>query len=92
MVRVEVIGEFTLEKFNEIANIQRKNKDTYGRLYVGDKFECTKEMAEYLTGNNALGKVVVKILEVIPAKEPEIKPDVEIKPIEKPKKKKSKKK
>ena len=80
MVKVEVIGEFTLEKFNELKNIERVNKDTFGRLYVKDKFECTKEMADYLLGNNKLNKAFVKVIEVIPEKkeEPAIDPDVVI--------------
>ena len=102
LIKVEVIEEFTLERFNEITNIQRRNKDQYGRLYVGDTFECEKELAEYLTGGNALKKVVVKVIEVIPKKEPkiekpiekEIEPDViiEKKTETKPKKKKNSKK
>lgn len=64
MIKVEVIEEFTLEKFDALKNIVRKNKDTKGRLYVGDIFECDKEMADYLLGNNAKDKVVVKLIEV----------------------------
>lgn len=64
MIKVEVIEEFTLEKFDTLKNIVRKNKDTKGRLYVGDIFECDKEMADYLLGNNAKNKVVVKLIEV----------------------------
>jgi len=80
MIKCEVIKEFTLEKFDELKNIQRKGIDTKGKLYVGDTFECSKEMANYLTGNNKNGDVVVRIIEV----KPEIKE-------EKPKKKKAKK-
>lgn len=66
MVKVEVIESFNLERFNELKNIKRKATDTEGKLYVGDIFECTEEMAEYLTGNNVLNKEVVKIIEVKP--------------------------
>ena len=66
MVKVEVIQEFTLEKFNEIKNIVRKGQDEKGKLFVGDKFECTKDIAEYLTGKNAKNVTVVKVIEVIP--------------------------
>lgn len=76
MIKVEAIENFTLEKFNEIKNIQRMSKDQKGKLYKGDVFECTEEMAKYLTGENALQKTVVKIIEVKPEKE-EVKKTVE---------------
>jgi len=66
MVKCEVIEEFTLEKFDELKNIVRKSKDEKGRLFVGDTFECDENMAKYLTGDNPLNKVVVKVIEVIP--------------------------
>ena len=68
MIKCEVTREFTLGKFDELKNIKRKNVDTHGRLYLGDTFECDEDMAKYLTGGNSKDKVVVKILEVIPAK------------------------
>ena len=64
MIRCKVEEGFTLEKFDELRNIKRKNLDTYGRLYVGDEFECDEKMAKYLTGENDKKKVVVKILEI----------------------------
>lgn len=66
MIKCEVIEEFTLQKFDELKNIVRASKEETGRLFVKDTFECTEEMAEYLTGNNALKKTVVKVIEVIP--------------------------
>ena len=66
MVKCEVTREFTLGKFDELKNIIRKNIDTYGKLYIGDIFECDEEMAKYLTGNNANEDVVVRIIEVVP--------------------------
>ena len=69
MIKCEVIKEFTLEKFDELKNIQRRRIDTKGKLYVGDTFECDKEMADYLMGNNKNGDVVVKVIEVEPKKE-----------------------
>ena len=69
MTKVEVIKEFTLKDFNKIKNLERgttKNQD--GFLYPTDTFECTKDMVEYLTGKNALGITVVKILEIVPEK------------------------
>lgn len=68
MIKCEVIKEFTLERFNELKNIQRKGIDTKGKLYVGDTFECDKEMADYLMGANKDGQVVVKVVEVEPKK------------------------
>lgn len=70
MIKCEVIENFTLKDFDKLVELKRgtsKNKD--GELYVADTFECEKEMAEYLTGKNALEKTVVKILEVEPVKE-----------------------
>ena len=97
MIKVEAIKPFTLGKFNEITNIVRKGADTPGQLNVGDTFECTQEMAEYLTGKNNKGMVVVKIIEVIPEKveikeEPKKEEPKIIKPIIKKSIKKSSKK
>ena len=53
MVQVEVIKDFHLGAFNEIKNIVRakKSKNSYGFLYIGDTFECTSEMALYLSND-----------------------------------------
>ena len=69
MVRVEVIKEFTLEEFYRVKNLQRKQYNQVGRLFVGDTFECDEEVAKYLTGNNQKGEIVVKVLEVDPKEE-----------------------
>ena len=69
MIKCEVIKEFTLEKFDELKNIQRRRIDTKGKLYIGDTFECDKEMADYLMGDNKNKQVVVKVIEVEPEKE-----------------------
>lgn len=74
MIKCEVIKEFTLERFNELKNIKRKTFDTKGKLYVGDTFECDEKMVDYLTGNNPLNKVVVKVIEVVPEKIKDISP------------------
>ena len=66
MIKVEAIKPFTLGRFNEITNIVRKGADTPGLLNTGDTFECSKDLAEYLTGKNDRGMVVVKVIEVIP--------------------------
>ena len=106
MIKVETIEKFGLEKFDELKNIVRKDptKNEEGKLYVGDTFECTEDMAEYLTGNNALNKVVIRVLEVIPEKVKaealtdgdEVEEKEEVKPIPKvqfkPNKKKKNKK
>ena len=87
MIKVKVIENFTLGKFNELTNIVRKSKDEDGSLFVGDIFECTQEMADYLTGNNKEKRAFVEVIEVIPEKE--IKEEVKE---EKPKRTRSKKK
>ena len=69
IIRCEAITQFTLAEFNKIKNITRKSVEKEGMLYVGDSFECSKEMAEYLTGKNDKGNVVVKVIEIIPSKE-----------------------
>ena len=68
MIKVEVIKPFTLGRFNEITNIVRKGVDMPGQLNIGDIFECSQELAEYLTGKNDRGMIVVKVIEVIPDK------------------------
>lgn len=50
MVKVKVIKDFRLGKFNEIKNLVRANKakNTPGYLYINDLFECSDDMAGYL--------------------------------------------
>lgn len=69
IIRCESIKQFTLAEFDKIKNIVRKTVEKDGMLFVGDTFECDKKMAEYLTGKNDKGNVVVKIIEIIPLKE-----------------------
>ena len=100
MVKVEVIEAFTLGRYDELKNIKRRAGDKPGWLYVGDTFECTQDLADYLLGGNALNKAFIKILEVIPElveekfvkakKEPITEPVVELE-TEPKKKRKSKK-
>lgn len=99
MIKCEVIKNFSLKEFDKLKNIQRKNLDTKGKLYVGDTFDCDKKMADYLTGNNLKGDVVVKVIEVIPEEdvfekyeEEIIKEETQEKPKATLKKKESKKK
>ena len=66
MIKCEVIENFTLEKFNQLKNVQKVIKRKDNEFGVRDTFECKQEMADYLTGNNPLNKTVVKVIEVIP--------------------------
>ena len=93
MIKCEVIKDFTLEKFDELKNIVRynPNKKEIGRLYEKDIFECTEEMGKYLTGNNNVKKIVVKILEVIP-EDVKVEENITIKEEKKSRKKKTSKK
>lgn len=96
MIKCEVIENFSLKEFDKLKIIERKGKDTKGQLNKGDIFECDEEMAKYLTGENPLNKVVIKVIEVKTKIEKEekleeLKEEIE-KHIEKPKKKKSSKK
>lgn len=69
MIKVEVLEDFTLKDFSELKNIERgTNKKEEGKLFKYDKFECSKEMCEYLTGKNPLNRTVVKVIEVEPKK------------------------
>lgn len=70
MIKCEVIKGFTLGRFNELQNIQRKGTNKVGELFVGDTFECEKELADYLLGDNKLNEAFVKVIEVIPKEEP----------------------
>ena len=79
MIKVEVIENFTLEDYNKLKNVKKVISRKENEFGARDTFECDEKMADYLTGNNALNKVVVKVIEVIPKKE-------------EPKKKKSSKK
>lgn len=74
MIKCEVIEKFDLKDFDKLKNIQRKNLDVKGSLFVGDTFECNEKMVDYLTGNNVLNKEVVKVIEVEPEKIKDISP------------------
>lgn len=64
MIKCEVIENFTLEKFNELKNVNKVISRKDNEFGVKDTFECDKEMADYLLGNNVLNKTVVKVIEV----------------------------
>lgn len=86
MIKVEVVIEdFTFARFDEIKDTlvrKRPNKDEYGKLYLGDTFECDKDMCEYLAGKNPIKKVAVRIVEVVPEKKAEIIVDVPVHEVE----------
>lgn len=69
MIKVEVIESFTLEDYSKLKNVKKVMSRKENEFGVRDTFECDEKMVDYLTGNNALNKVVVKVIEV----EPEIK-------------------
>lgn len=73
MIKCEVIESFTLEKFNQLENVKKVETRKGNEFGVGDTFECTEKMADYLTGNNALNKTVVKVIEVKPEQVEEAK-------------------
>lgn len=67
IIKCKVIKEFTLKDFNKLENLVRGGyKNDYGKLYTNDIFECEKEMADYLMGENPFNEIVIKILEVEP--------------------------
>lgn len=69
MIKVEVIEDFTLQRYDELKNIERAMQDVKGKLFAKDRFECSKELADYLLGNNPLKKAVVKVIEIEPVED-----------------------
>ena len=69
MIKVEVIGGFTLEDYKKLKNVKKVTNRKENEFGVKDTFECDEKMVDYLTGNNALNKVVVKVIEVEPEKD-----------------------
>ena len=68
MIKVEVIENFTLEDYNKLKNVKKVISRKENEFGARDTFECDEKMVDYLTGNNALNKVVVKVIEVEPEK------------------------
>lgn len=68
MIKCKVIEDFKMDRFNELKNLKRADKDRIKYLYVGDTFECSEELADYLMGNNPIKKKVIKTLKVVPKK------------------------
>lgn len=79
MIKCKVIENFTLEKFNQLENVKKVETRKGNEFGVGDTFECTEKMADYLTGNNALNKTVVKVIEVEPEQVEEVKTEQKLK-------------
>ena len=91
MVKCEVIKKFNYGHFEELKNLKRAGFDIKGVLFTGDTFECDQEVASYLSGNNPIKEVVIKIIEVVPIEEDPYKDYEEPKPKKTTKKKTSKK-
>lgn len=91
MVKARAIEQFYLGEFNKLNNIKRATagKDLPGYLYLNDTFECTEDMAKYLTKTNAKGRAFIEILEIIPEKKAEVKEEQPVE--EKPKRTRRKK-
>ena len=66
MIKVEVIENFTLEDYNKLKNVKKVISRKENEFGARDTFECDEKMVDYLTGNNPLNKVVVKVIEVEP--------------------------
>ena len=73
MIKAKVIKDFSFEAFYTIEGTlirAKTTKNEKGKLYVGDTFECDEETAKYLSGNNPINEVVIKVEETInPIKE-----------------------
>lgn len=74
MISCEVIENFTLEDYSKLKNVKKVISRKENEFGAKDTFECDEKMVDYLTGNNALNKVVVKVIEVIPKENQEEKP------------------
>ena len=78
MIICEALENFDLKRFDEIKNLKRgTEREEEGKLFRTDVFECEKELANYLLGENPLKRAVVKIVEIIPEK-PELKVELNI--------------
>ena len=68
MIKVEVIKDFTYKDFDNIKDTLKRasGRKEEGKLYVGDTFECSKQVVEYLMGKNEKNEIVVKVIEIIP--------------------------
>lgn len=78
MIKLQALENFTLERFNEIQDIERDGKEQKNWINKNDIFKCSKDLADYLLGENPLKRPVVKVIEVEPIK---IKKEL-VKPLE----------
>lgn len=60
-VSCEVTNYFTLGRFGELDDLVRKTPGKEGELNVGDTFRCSKEIADYLMGDNKYHKAYIRI-------------------------------
>lgn len=65
MVKAEVTETFTFRDFDKVQIVQKKSTKK-NEFQKGDIFICDNDIAKYLSGENALNKNVIKILEVTP--------------------------
>lgn len=65
MIKAKVIENFNFARKNELKNLEKRNTSTE-MLEVGDIFECTKEMADYLLGDNSFKRAFIEIIEAKP--------------------------
>ena len=69
MVKLRAIEQFTVEKFDELKIVERNQNNIHHKektIYYHDIFECTKEMAEYLSGKNKYIRAFVEVIEIMP--------------------------
>jgi hypothetical protein len=72
MIRVEALENFTFARYGEIEKtLKCKANKQEGRIFAGDIFECDKEIADYLLGDNPIKRAVVKVIEVVSEKKKE---------------------
>ena len=74
MIKLQALENFTLERFNEIQDIERAGRDQKNWINKNDTFKCNKDLADYLLGDNPLKRPVVKVIEVVPEKIKDISP------------------
>lgn len=70
MIKCEAIRNFTMHDFDKLKNIVRHDTsyNENGKVYKEDIFECSKEIAKYLSGDNDSKIVCVVVIEIIPKK------------------------
>ena len=68
MIKCEAKENFYCKDFDKLKNIVRYNlsMNEEGKIYKKDIFDTNKKMADYLDGNNPLGRSLIRIIEVVP--------------------------